>query len=265
MINYTRRDILSASALALLAGCANSPQSRQSTQVPAAAKPPHAPVLIKGGSFRMGSDSRGDHQPAHHVELSDFYMDRYEVTNGEYHGFCQATERKLPEFWGMERYRSGLAYPQHPVIGISWSDAAAYSQWSGKRLPTEAEWEYAARGGLVGKKFPHGDVLSPEHGNYTQSQKDGPVEVGTYAPNGFGLFDMQGNVLEWVHDRYSDSYYEQSPTQNPMGPSKGRFRVIRGGGWHSNATCNQVFWRNALPANWVDFNVGFRCAKDMVS
>lgn len=260
--SYTRRDLLSVSALAFLGGCTSFSQSRHLAPPSTAGKPPHEPVLIKGGSFRMGADTRGDHQPAHLVELNDFYIDRYEVTNEEYHAFCQATKRKLPEFWGMDRYRSGLAYPRHPVIGISWADAVAFSQWCGKRLPSEAEWEYAARGGMVNKKFPLGDELSPDDGNYTKSGQKGPIEVGSYAPNGFGLYDMQGNVLEWVHDRYGANYYEQSPRRNPRGPKSGRFRVIRGGGWHSNATCNQVFWRNALPANWVDFNVGFRCAKD---
>lgn len=210
----------------------------------------------------MGSDTKGDHSPAHEVQLKSFYIDRYEVTNTEYQAFCEATDRKMPEFWEMNRYRSGPAYPHHPVIGISWIDAGAYAKWCKKRLPTEAEWEYAARGGLAGKKYPHGDTLSKEHGNYTHSGHSGPMQVGQYPANGYGLFDMQGNVLEWVQDRYDADYYAQSPKQNPTGPNRGRFRVIRGGGWHSNPTCNQVFWRNALPANWVDFNVGFRCAKN---
>lgn len=220
-------------------------------------------VLIPGGEFLMGSDSEGDHFPAHNVYVDSFYMDRYEVTNGQYLAFCQATDHRLPELWAMSGFRCGPDYPNHPVIGVNWYDAGLYAEWRGKRLPTEAEWEYAARGGLIGMKFPNGDSLRPSDGNYNQSAKGGPVAVGSYPANGFGLHDMQGNVVEWVSDFYDPAYYSSSPSTNPQGPEYGKLRVIRGGGWHSGATCNRVYYRNALPPNWVDFNVGFRCAKDL--
>jgi sulfatase modifying factor 1 len=220
-------------------------------------------VLIPAGEFLMGDDSAGDHSPAHRVYVDSFYMDKYEVTNAQYLAFCQATGHRLPEFWGMSGFRCGPDYPNHPVIGVSWSDAAQYARWCGQRLPTEAEWEYAARGGLAGMSFPNGDTLQPPDGNYNRSGKGGPVAVGSYPPNGFGLHDMQGNVVEWVADFYAPDYYSSSPHSNPQGPDHGRFRVIRGGGWHSGASCNKVYYRNALPPNWVDFNVGFRCAKDL--
>jgi formylglycine-generating enzyme required for sulfatase activity len=137
-----------------------------------------------------------------------------------------------------------------------------YAEWCGKRLPTEAEWEYAARGGLAAARFPHGDTLEPSHGNYSQSGHGGPIAVGSYPPNGYGLHDMQGNVVEWVADTYDPGYYAVSPKENPEGPEAGRYKVIRGGGWHSGVSCNQVFWRHALPLSWVDFNVGFRCVLD---
>lgn len=226
-------------------------------------------VLILGGEFRMGSDSEMDHGPAHRVQISSFYMERYEVTNAKYHSFCQASGHRLPAFWGMETFRSGPEFPQHPVIGVSWQDAVAYAAWNGKRLPTEAEWEYAARGGLVGKNYPNSDTLNPSDGNYKESVKGGPVEVGSYPENGFSLHDMLGNVVEWVWDYYNENYYTSGIMTDPKGPEcvenrpePVRFRVIRGGGWHSGAYCSSVFYRNALPANWVDFNVGFRCAKD---
>jgi sulfatase modifying factor 1 len=220
-------------------------------------------VLIPGGEFLMGADLEGDRSPVHPVRLDAFYMDRYEVTNAQYQRFCQATGRRLPRFWQMSGFRSGLRYPNHPVVGVSWRDAVDYATWCGKRLPTEAEWEYAARGGLAGLDFPNGNSLDPSDGNYARSGQGGPVAVGSYPANGFGLHDMQGNVVEWVADFYDAAYYASSPAVNPQGPDTGRFRVIRGGGWHSGASCNKVHFRNALPPNWLDFNVGFRCARDL--
>ena len=216
-------------------------------------------VLLPGGEFLMGCGSEGDHGPPHRVRLDAFYLERCEVTNAQYLRFCRATGHRLPEFWGRSGFRCGPDYPDHPVVGVSWRDAADYAAWCGRRLPTEAEWEYAARGGLAGMDFPQGDSLDPSQGNYNKSGKGGPVVVGSYAPNGFGLYDMQGNVVEWVADRYDADYYLASPAANPQGPEHGRFRVIRGGGWHSGAACNKVYYRNALPPNWVDCNVGFRC------
>jgi sulfatase modifying factor 1 len=227
--------------------------------------PIEALVLIPGGEFVMGSDSEGDHSPAHKVHIAAFYMDRCEVSNAQYLRFCESTGHRLPEFWGMTGFRCGPDYPNHPVVGVSWYDAGVYAEWCGKRLPTEAEWEYAARGGLVGREFPNGDALHPSDGNYNRSGQGGPVTVGNYPPNGFGLHDVQGNVVEWVWDFYDPGYYSSSPLVNPRGPGFGRFRVIRGGGWHSGASCNRVYFRNALPPNWVDFNVGFRCARGLDS
>jgi iron(II)-dependent oxidoreductase len=219
-------------------------------------------VLIPGGEFLMGSDSEGDHGPVHKVHVDSFYMDRYEVTNVQYQRFCEETGHRLPEFWGMDGFRCGPDHPNHPVVGVNWYDAGMYAEWCGKRLPTEAEWEYAARGGLVGMSFPNGDTLHPSDGNYNKSGNSGPVAVGSYPANGFGLHDVQGNVVEWVLDFYDPDYYSSLAT-NPQGPELGRFRVIRGGGWHSGASCNRVYYRQALPPSWVDFNVGFRCAKDL--
>jgi formylglycine-generating enzyme required for sulfatase activity len=220
-------------------------------------------VLIPAGEFWMGSDTPGDHQPVHRVRLETFSIDRYQVTNRLYLRFCEETEHLLPFFWDIAGFRCGPDYPDHPVVGVSWQDAAAFAAWYGKRLPSEAEWEVAARGVLEGKSYPNGDTLEPGDGNYFKSEKGGPVAVGSYPPNGYGLYDMQGNVVEWVMDWYARDYYAHSPLVNPQGPETGRFRVIRGGGWHSGATCNRVYYRNALPPNWLDFNVGFRCAQSL--
>ena len=132
-------------------------------------------VLVPGGEFLMGSDSEGDHSPVHKVYIDSFYIDRCVVTNAQYLKFCEATGHRLPDFWGMEGFRCGPDYPNHPVITVSWYDATEYAKWCGRRLPTEAEWEYAARGGLVGMDYPNGDTLYPSDGNYNQSGKGGPV------------------------------------------------------------------------------------------
>jgi len=228
-------------------------------------------VLIPAGEFVMGKEIPPDKIPkgekvyidftAHKVSIDAFYMSKYEVTNAQYHVFCKETGAKLPEFWGKDEFHSGLKYPDHPVMGISYDEAKAYAEWKGMRLPTEAEWEYAARGGLVGKNYPNGDTLDETGANFAPKSK-GTVKVGSYSPNGYGLYDMAGNVVEWVSDYYAKDIHLESPDKNLKGPEIGRFRVIRGGGWHSGPYCNRVYFRNALPPNWRDFNVGFRCAKD---
>ena len=219
-------------------------------------------IEIPGGTFLMGGDAEPDHRPTHEVEISAFRLTRHHVTNAQYAAFCGATGHRLPEFWGEDRFRSGPGHPNHPVVGVSWRDAEAFAEWAGGRLVTEAEWEYAARGSLVGKTYPFGDEIDPKKANYARSDAGGTVPVGSYAPNRFGLYDMCGNVVEWVADWYDPAYYARSPKVDPPGPKTGKHRVIRGGGWHSGPYCNGVFFRNALPANWVDFAVGFRVAKD---
>jgi formylglycine-generating enzyme required for sulfatase activity len=226
-------------------------------------------VFMPGGKFVMGKElpatKAGEkkkyvNNPAHIAELDSFYIDKYEVTNYQYFLFCQATGKKLPVFWGMNEFHCGLDFPNHPVVGVSYIEARAYANWRGMRLPTEAEWEYAARGGLMGKKYPNGDALDDKSVNYGQHQC-GTTAVGSYPANGFGLYDMAGNVREWVLDYYQTDYYLNSPSKNPQGPDIGRFRVIRGGSWFAGPGCVTVYRRNALAPNWVDFAVGFRCSK----
>ena len=223
-------------------------------------------VFIPAGEFVMGKDGEADHSPAHTVRLNAFYIDICEVTNYQYLEFCEATDRALPMFWGMEEFHCGPDFPHCPVVSVSWRDADAYAEWVGKRLPTEAEWEYAARGGLEGMDYPNGNEISPKAANYYRHDAvelvDGTHSVGGYPPNGYGLYDMAGNVNEWVADWYDPDYYAVSSADNPQGPEDGRFRVIRGGGWHSGPSCNRVFHRCGLPRSWLDFNVGFRCARD---
>jgi formylglycine-generating enzyme required for sulfatase activity len=225
-------------------------------------------ALIPAGEFVMGKNLNDgyDFGPAHTVRVDSFFMDKHEVTNGEYLRFCTETGHGLPEFWNTDNFRSGEDYPGYPVIGISWRDAKEYAEWAGKRLPTEAEWEYAARGGLIDKDYPNGDEWTKkkavqEPGGWTNLID--PVEK--YEPNGFGLYDMSGNVWEWVYDVHSADYYSVSETDNPKGPKEGNHRVIRGGSWHSGPMCKRVYYRKAIPGNWCDFAVGFRCARDVAA
>ena len=226
---------------------------------------PEGMVLIPGGTYFMGSN---DHQriakPKHPVTIDPFYMDTHEVSNQEYHQFCMSTGHKLPEFWGMEIYKSGLNYPDHPVVGVSQFNATEYAEWAGKRLPTEAEWEYAARADVEDISYPYGEKAHRSRARFNDPLAEkGPVKTGSYSPNSFGLYDMSGNAWEWVSDWFSEDYFQESPETNPAGPSQGSFRVLRGGGWHSGPGCTSVHHRNGLPTHWVDIAGGFRCVIDV--
>ena len=226
----------------------------------------HDLALIPGGEFTMGTKPRPGGQyvdnSAHQVRVDSFYIDKYEVTNAQYLEFCQATGHPLPEFWGLDVFCSGPGFPDFPVVGVTWVSAMKYAEWKGKRLPTEAEWEYAARGGLARKQYPNGNDVDSTLCNYNGTYGH-PIRVGSLPANGYGLHDMAGNVVEWVSDYYAKDYYLESPVDNPSGPAIGKRRVIRGGGWRSGKMCATVVFRQSLRPHWVDINVGFRCAKDL--
>ncbi|MFC2080593.1 formylglycine-generating enzyme family protein [Bacteroidota bacterium] len=248
----------------VLTGC-NTQDSRNKSEIPEAGIQQEM-LLIPGGSFLMGKkpnpDSKYVDDAIHEVWIDSFYLDKYEVTNGQYYEFCLETGHSMPEFWEMDVYKSGLKYPDHPVVGLAWAEAIQYAKWSGKRLPTEAEWEYAARGGLVQKNYPTGDVVDSSMVNYFGTYGHA-LKVGSFAPNAYGLYDMAGNVVEWVNDFYAKDYFLNSPAENPQGPTYGKRRVIRGGGWRSGISCNTCWFRQSLRPYWVDINVGFRCAKNI--
>ena len=242
---------------------------------------------IEAGEFRMGSNSGGsDEKPVHSVYVDAFYMDKHEVTNEDYAAFLNAKGKHAEA--GKEWYRIGHSssrieyvsrkyqvkggYEKHPVTLVSWYGAMAYAAWKGKRLPTEAEWEKAARGGLSGLKYPWGNAIDSNRANYNNHVGDTTV-VGKYAANGYGLHDMSGNVWEWCLDEYNAGFYAISPSQNPLSgaPSiqwlldnytgvKTR-RVLRGGAWFNGATNVRVAARgNNAPTSTND-GVGFRCAR----
>jgi iron(II)-dependent oxidoreductase len=240
-------------------------------------------ILIPAGDFEMGIDrseipeltnwAKGydqsaqaswfeDETPYHKVYLSAYYIDVYEVTNEMYKKFMDATGYKAPKFRNDPRYND----PKQPVVGVTWDDAKAYCEWAGKRLPTEAEWEKAARGGLIGKMFPWGDTPSHDYANYAGTVGndlwEGSAPVGKFAPNGYGLYDMAGNVFEWCADLYNKDYYSNSPGENPEGPDSGSTHVVRGGGFGYTANFLRVSDRfgSYFSSNAYPF-VGFRCAK----
>ena len=242
-------------------------------------------MLIPAGSFQMGSNKEDfdenfekelletdgittdSFKPVHTVTLSAFYMDAYEVTVGQYKKFLAETGYREPELWHFPELTQQFELNQlnKPMVGVSWDDAVAYAKWAGKRLPTEAEWEYAARGGLTGRKYSWGDK-PPSSANANYEEHLGrPARVGSYPPNEYGLYDIAGNVFEWCSDWYDENYYARSPAENPTGPAIGSFspdyslRVSRGGAWATTADYLRVGVRFATDFFESDFIFGFRC------
>ncbi len=231
-------------------------------------EPQEGMVLIPAGEFQMGDHFNegwdNNELPVHTVYLDAFYIDIYEVINAQYQQFMDATGHGAPRYWDDARYNA----PEHPVVGVSWHDAVAYAEWAGERLPTEAEWEKAARGGLVGKRYPWGDEAPDAGGVYKANYDPGndaadgyadTAPVGSFAPNGYGLYDMAGNVYEWCADWFDSGYYANSSLNNPLGPDSGSRRVARGGSWPNDPYLLRVAYRpSSLPA-YKYFSVGFRC------
>lgn len=219
-------------------------------------------VLVPGGSFTMGSDStRPDEKPAHEVVLDAFYIDRYEVTNRLYGTFMEATGAHAPVHWEDERVNA----PDQPVVGVRWYDARAYCAWAGKRLPTEAEWEKAARGS-DGRRYPWGDEWGGGRAHVGQDYRKSsakPAPVGAYdkGQSPYGVYGMAGNVWEWVQDWYSPEYYAKSPRRNPEGPPEGRYKVFRGGSWVLDARFARSAYRDKNEPGYRHDGLGFRCAK----
>jgi formylglycine-generating enzyme required for sulfatase activity len=216
-------------------------------------------VLVKGGKFVMGSDdsrSYPNSRPPHPMSVGDFYLDVNEVTNEEYYQFIGRTGIPAPPQWKNGRFKPGTE--KLPVVNVSWFDAKAYASWAKKRLPTEAEWEYAARG-VENKAHPWGDDWYPSYANLKESGRGNPVEVGS-CPSGHtwcGVNDMVGNVAEWVND-------EWYPYPGSVGKTDAGLRIYRGGSF-SNSKDKLLMTNRSFDSSGQKLpDVGFRCAKDVL-
>ena len=248
-------------------------------------------VRIPAGEFLMGTaDAAADERPVHRVYLSEFFVGRFAVTNEEYARFVRATGHPAPSLRDLPLVATGgrdtifkeLAAPYqwedhnppaghggHPVVLVSCDDASAYCRWLSEatgrrvRLPTEAEWEKAARGGVEGRMYPWGDDIDSSQCNFledsTTKRQRGTRPTGTYPPNPFGLFDVIGNVWEWVSDWYSGDYYGGGDMNDPRGPQSGSQRIVRGGSWvNDDVAMLRCGYRHKVPPDTYAYSIGFR-------
>jgi formylglycine-generating enzyme required for sulfatase activity/pimeloyl-ACP methyl ester carboxylesterase len=271
MVNYLQLESVGAERIRLtLLGCREElgPQERVKREITGKDGAPM--VHIPAGEFPMGSkngnDLDADEEPPHSVNLDAFYIDKYEVTTSRYAAFMRESRGEEPEYWSDLNL---VSQGDRPVVGVSWYDAYAYCEFYGKRLPTEAEWEKAARG-TDGRIYPWGYEHPTEHhanfnkccdfNKYRVLTPVGSLDAGA---SPYGAQDMAGNVLEWVADWYDENYYKVSPERNPVGASSGQSKVLRGGSWFFDARYLRSSNRNAAEPSTRYDDVGFRCGQDV--
>jgi sulfatase modifying factor 1 len=220
-------------------------------------------IAIPEGWFLMGSESGQDcERPVHRVWVDAFLLAATQVTNAEYERFVSATGCASPPFLRDQNFN----HPEQPVTGVSWFDADRYCQWlalkTGRayRLPTEAEWERAARGNLEQKHFPWGDDPPQSVPNYATRWQSGPEPVARQSPNSFGFYDICDNVHEWCSDWYDPNYYGNSPERNPRGPDEGQRKASRGGSWRHHVKVARCSARSSIPPEFHYADYGFRVA-----
>lgn len=246
---------------------------------------------IPAGDFLMGaSDAEADQRPVHRVYVDEFFIGRFPVTHEEYARFVRETGYPAPAVRGLPLITSGgrerlfreLASPyvwtraepppgrgNHPVVLVRYDDATAYCAWLSEsigravRLPTEAEWEKAARGGSEGTRYPWGEDIDPSRCNFlpdaSVKHQRGTKPTGTYPPNAYGLYDVIGNVWEWVADWYSDEYYSAGDISDPRGPDFGSLRIVRGGSWvNDELGMLRCAYRHTVPPDTYAYSIGFR-------
>ena len=243
------------------------------TPTPVPGSDPTAEILIPAGTFQMGCDRSNRAEscntselPLHTVYLDAYYIDKYEVTNARYKACVDSGECTAPRSsssWTRNPYYGTVTYANYPVISVSWNQANTFCAWEGKRLPTEAEWEKAARGSNDTRKYPWGNsVADSTLLNYNSNIHD-TTAVGSYPAGAspYGVMDMAGNVWEWVNDWYQADYYYNSPDSNPQGPAEGDSRVFRGGSWFSYGTGVRSARRSSAHPDDTDITLGIRCVR----
>ncbi len=218
-------------------------------------------IYIPGGEFIMGSkNGNPNEQPLHKITVDGFYIDKYEVSNADYRKFVKATGHIEPAF----QHDNDLNKPNLPVVGVTWKDAGAYAKWAGKRLPTEAEWEKAARG-FDGRTYPWGNKYEQGRANKAGAgdsyQFTAPARSFAGGASPYGVINLAGNIWEWCADWYAGDYYAKSPNFNPKGPVKGERRAIRGGSWEDAQENLRSSNRYAEEPKYFGYNLGFRCVK----
>ena len=238
-------------------------------QIPEGLEIPEDMVYVPDGYFIMGdgNSSGEEEKPPHQVYLKDFLIDRHEVSNINYEKFLQETGHPVPKYWYDEKFNK----PNQPVVGVSWEDAAAYAKWANKRLPTEAEWEKAAKG-PSGFIWPWGNDLGEKNnfslylninGTADNFEFTSPVDLFVLGISPYKAFNMLGNVWEWCQDWFGPHYYKRSPEINPQGPKTGVYKVLRGGSW-VNKIYNVTTTRRIRNYPDMKLNIyGFRCAQSI--
>jgi sulfatase modifying factor 1 len=223
-------------------------------------------VPIPEGWFLMGSDTGQDNErPVHRVWVDPFEFAECQVTNAEYAQFLASTQHGKPLHWDDPAF----SHPEQPVVAPSWFDAVAYCDWLSEktgrryRLPTEAEWERAARGGAEQQLYPWGNAPLESLENYSSRWKLAPEFVGRAEQNSFGLFDIGANVHEWCSDWFDASYYANSPERNPQGPPQGTRRASRGGSWRHATKVSRCAARSSIPPDFQYADYGFRVARSV--
>lgn len=223
-----------------------------------------AMVRIPAQWFWMGCETgRDDEKPVHRVYVDSFELAAHQVTNAEYGCFLAATNAAATPCWTDPNFND----PKMPVVAVSWHEAAAYCGWLSKetnrpyRLPTEAEWECAARAGVEKSLYPWGDSPPESLRDYANRWRRGPEPVGLYPPNAYGLFNMGDNVHEWCADWYDAAYYMDSPERNPQGPVNGVRKASRGGSWRHHVKASRNAARSSIPPEFRYADYGFRIAR----
>ena len=224
-------------------------------------------TMIPAGQFTMGCETgRDDEKPVHRVWVDAFEIATHQLTNAEYAPFLEGTMRPQPQHWNDAEFN----HPRQPVVAVSWYDANTYCVWLSLitghhyRLPTEAEWEFAARGGVEGALYPWGEASPEEIPNYSARWKTGPEEVGLYPPNAYGIYNLGDNVHEWCADWYDADYYARSPERNPRGPESGVRKASRGGSWRHHIKVTRTAARSSIPPDFKYADYGFRVARTII-